>query len=294
MFRGLSAFPLTPFTNGTMDEGAYRRLVQHLVASGVDSIGALGSTGAYPYLTREERRRAATIAVEAAGSVPVLIGTGAVSTREVLHHMDDAEAAGAAGALLAPLAYQPLTGAEVLGLYEDVTATSGLPVIVYDNPSATGFRFGTDLLIRVSQLPNVVSIKLDGVPDDDAEAREHIARLRAGIPAEVTIGVSTDAVCVRGLLAGCDAWYSVLAGIFPSTCLAMARAAAAGDADRAIGLSNELRPIWDLFARYGSHRAASAIAAELDLLPGESIHRPLRPADHGDVRAALRAVGPRV
>lgn len=57
-----------------------------------------------------------------------------------------AQAAGVAGVLLAPLSYQPLTRAEVLGLYEDVSAVLDVPLCVYDNPATTGFTFDDDLL----------------------------------------------------------------------------------------------------------------------------------------------------
>ena len=56
-FRGLSAFPITPADAcGRVDTEALGRLLERLHAAGVDSIGLLGSTGGYMYLTREERR----------------------------------------------------------------------------------------------------------------------------------------------------------------------------------------------------------------------------------------------
>ncbi|GAA3861093.1 hypothetical protein GCM10022381_01820 [Leifsonia kafniensis] len=60
MFTGLSAFPLTPATDAGLDEKAYASLIARLANAGVDSIGALGSTGSYAYLSRAERARAAT------------------------------------------------------------------------------------------------------------------------------------------------------------------------------------------------------------------------------------------
>ncbi len=54
MLTGLSAFPLTPMNESAIDEAAFLRLVERLAAAGVDSIGALGSTGNYAYLTRAE------------------------------------------------------------------------------------------------------------------------------------------------------------------------------------------------------------------------------------------------
>ncbi|VAL45405.1 dihydrodipicolinate synthase [Enterobacter kobei] len=55
MFHGLSAFPLTPLKEGKFDEQAFINLLRPLIDAGVDSLGILGSTGSYAYLTVEER-----------------------------------------------------------------------------------------------------------------------------------------------------------------------------------------------------------------------------------------------
>ena len=56
---GLSAFPIAPTDrDGRVDTKALRKLVARLCAAQADSIGLLGSTGTYIYLSREERRRA--------------------------------------------------------------------------------------------------------------------------------------------------------------------------------------------------------------------------------------------
>src|SRR4051812_47845781 len=142
MFTGLSAFPLTPLDDtGAVDEAAFERLVSRLAAAGVDSIVALGSTGSYVYLSRSERARVARIAVEAAEAVPVMVGIGALRTEHAIEHAHDAQAAGAAAVLLAPVSYQALTEDEVHGLYADVTAELSVPLCVYDNPGTTHFTF---------------------------------------------------------------------------------------------------------------------------------------------------------
>ncbi|AXB42854.1 dihydrodipicolinate synthase family protein [Amycolatopsis albispora] len=275
MFTGLSAFPFTPITSDGIDEAAYERLVGRVADAGVDSIGALGSTGGYPYLNREERARAAELAVKSAGSVPVIIGVGALRTRDVLDHVEDAQRAGAAAVLLSAMTYQALTDDEVFGLYEDVTANLSVPLVVYDNPGTTHVKFSDELHARIAGLPRVKSIKIPGVPADQVRAR--VGGLRSVLPDSVSIGISGDAFAADGLLAGCDGWYSVLGGLFPKTCLAIARAAADGDAARARALSAELAPLWTLFARYGSYRVVSAIAVEIGLLTAPGLPRPLRP-----------------
>jgi 4-hydroxy-tetrahydrodipicolinate synthase len=293
MFRGLSAFPLTPTDEQGIDETAYATLVTRLAAAGVDSIGALGSTGGYAYLTREQRAHAVKIAVGAADGVPVIAGIGALRTAHVLALAEDAQKAGASGVLLAPMTYQPLTEDEVFGLYEDVTRELSVPLCVYDNPGTTHVQFTDALHGRIAQLPNVGSIKIPGVPEDPAQAKARVDALRALIPETVTIGVSGDWTAAGGLNAGCDAWYSVIGGTFPQTALALTRAARNGDSERATDLSDELEPLWALFRRHGSLRVMSAAASHLGLTREPNLPLPLRGLDEGarqDVVAALSAL----
>ena len=95
MFTGLSAFPLTPVTASGVDEQGFSKILARLTAARVDSLGILGSTGSYAYLTREQRNRIATLAKQLAGDIPVMVCVGAVSTDAILHLVDDAQAAGA-------------------------------------------------------------------------------------------------------------------------------------------------------------------------------------------------------
>lgn len=287
---GLSAFPLTPMNETGIDEAAFIRLIERLVAAGVDSIGALGSTGNYAYLTLKERLHVARIAVEHAGDIPVIIGIGALRTRDVLAVADDAQKAGAKGVLLAPVSYQKLSDEEVFGLYDAVTRHLSVPLVVYDNPNTTHFEFSDELHGRIAQLPNVASIKIPGVPVDPDAARARVDRLRAQIPAHVTIGVSGDAFASTGLNAGCEAWYSVIGGLFPKTALNIVRAAQAGNAEDATRLSERLAPLWALFRQYGGSLRATAAAAELlGLVSSPSLPLPIKAVD-GAGRQKLAAL----
>jgi len=289
MFAGLSAFPLTPLVRDEFDEATYARLVSRLVAAGVDSIGALGSTGSYAYLDRDERRRVARAAVRNAGNVPVIIGIGALRTSQVQALAHDAQDAGAAGVLLSAVSYQPLTDDDVFGLFSDVTTELSVPLVVYDNPGTTHFRFTDDLFARVATLPGVASIKISPVSTDPAAARARVAALRELIPAHVTIGVSGDGAGAAGLTAGCDAWYSVIGGLLPERAVAITRAARSGDAAAAAAESATLQPLWDLFAAHGSLRVTAALAEYLGLVAGESLPRPILGLD-AEARRRLATV----
>ncbi|MEU3271142.1 dihydrodipicolinate synthase family protein [Saccharomonospora sp. NPDC006951] len=297
MFTGLSAFPLSPVTETSIDEAAFSGIVSRLHRAGADSIGALGSTGSYAYLSRQQRKRIAELAVEAAEGTPVLVGIGAPRTADVLRHAEDAQNAGANAVLLAPVSYQPLTDDEVYGLYADVTAELSVPLCVYDNPGTTRFVFSDELHGRIAALPNVASVKIPATPEDQEEARARVRNLRRHLPGHVGIGVSGDAAGAGGLLAGCDAWYSVLGGLWPEVCLSITRAAQRGDAAEARRLSRLLTPIWTLFDRYGSVRVVAAIADHLGLTGSPNLPRPLRELageDRSSVEEVVRKVLPAI
>lgn len=290
MFTGVSAFPLTPFRNDQVDEKAFVGLVRRLVNSGVDSITALGSTGSYPYMTVEERARVARLAVQNAGSIPVFVGIGALRTSQVLALARDAEEAGASGLLLSAMTYQSLTPDEVFELFRTVSESTGLLVIVYDNPGTTHFHFTMQLYARIAQLPGIASIKIPGVPANPDEARQHVADIRAVIPERVTIGVSGDAFGAAGLIAGCDAWYTVIGGTIPGPVLDIARAVREGRVEDARAESERLAPLWKLFADLGgSARVTAAIAEYLGLVAPDCLPLPLRGMSADD-RARMAGV----
>lgn len=289
MFTGLSAFPLTPVDGDRVDEAAFIKLIEKLAAAKVASIGALGSTGNYMYLTRAERQRVAELAVAHAGAVPVIVCIGTQRTRDVLALAEDAQKAGARGLLLPPVSYQKLTAEEVAGLFDTVTRNISVPLCVYDNPGTTHFNFDEQLYARIAAMPNVASIKLPGISNDRGAELARIQRLRSLIPSHVTLGISGDGYAANGLNAGCDAWYSVFGGLFPHTALMIIEAAQMGDADTADAISTQLAPFWAFNQRHGSLRVAATAAEILGLVTAPCLPGPLL-ALQGTERTELAAV----
>lgn len=291
MFSGLAAFPLTPISDNRVDDPAFAALVRRLADARVDAIGALGSTGSYVYLNRDERSRVARLAVDNADGTPVIVGIGAVATRDVLAHADDAQQAGASALLLAPVSYHRLRPDEVFDLYKTVAHNISVPLCVYDNPGTTAFEFTDELHGRIAELPNVRSIKVPGLPAAADAAAERIAHLRALLPAQVSIGISGDRHAALALSAGCALWYSVIGGLFPRTALAITRAAQQGRADEAAALTRRLGPMWELAAKYGGSVRVIAAAAELEgLVRRPCLPLPLQAIDGHDRERLARVI----
>lgn len=284
MFTGLSAFPLTPVTPAGFDESGFIRILERITSAGVDSVGVLGSTGSYAYLTRPQRSRIAAIAKSHAGNIPVMVCVGSVSTDEVLRLADDAQAAGADALLLPPVAYQTLRDEEVFGLFEALSQHASVPVCIYDNPGTTHFEFSDELHGRIARLPGIKSVKIPGVPASPDDALVRVQRLKSMLPEGVTVGISGDASAATGLNAGCEVWYSVCGGLFPHTAKEITDAAVRGERERVVQLSERLQPLWDLFRRHGgSIRVMAAAAGVLGLTEADCLPRPLRPLSTDDI-----------
>lgn len=288
MFTGLSAFPLTPVTASGIDEQGFSRILARLTAARVDSLGVLGSTGSYAYLSREQRKRVATLAVELAGDIPVMVCVGAVSTDAVLQLADDAQSAGAEALLLPAVSYQSLRNEEVYALFETVTRHVSVPVCVYDNPGTTHFTFTDELHGQLSSLKGIRSVKIPGVPDTQVAAAERVNALRQHLRPGVTIGISGDAFAGLGLNAGCEVWYSVCGGLFPETAKHITQAAAANDNERVTALMTELNPLWALFRQHGG--SIRVIAAAAGVLGLTCLPRPLLPLSAGDIADVARVI----
>ena len=287
LFTGLSAFPLTPANaDGVVDTAALGVLVERLVEAGVDSIGLLGSTGIYAYLDRAERARAVAAAVESAnGRVPLIVGVGALRTSWAVELAVDAERARASGLLLAPVSYAALTNGEAAAHYRSVAGATGLPLCVYNNPGTSNFTFSDALIPELAKVPGIAAIKMP-LPADDDYAGE-LSRLRATTPGTFAIGYSGDWGAAPSLLAGGDAWYSVVAGLLPEPALRLTRAAQSGDAGKATAIDAEFGPLWALFKAHGSLRIMYAVADRLTLGTGGP-PLPLMRVD-SDVVAAVEA-----
>lgn len=288
LFSGLSAFPITPMTpSGEIGAADLSRLVRRIEAGGADSIGLLGSTGTYMFMDREQRRNAVATAVGAVTSIPVIVGVGSMRTDEAQSLAHDAATEGAAGLLLAPVRYTPLTEEEVFEHFLAVASASDLPLCIYSNPGTTNFTFRPPLVARLATIPTVAAIKLPLPSSGDIAA--DLAAFRQAAPG-LSIGYSGDWGCKEALLAGADCWFSVAGGLFPERAAALTAAAMRGDREEADRHDAAFAGLWDLFQANGSLRLMYAAANMLGLTDAQP-PRPLLGADEG-LRTQLASVLP--
>ncbi|WP_419897814.1 dihydrodipicolinate synthase family protein [Roseomonas sp. USHLN139] len=160
-FRGTYTVMITPFTeDGALDLPALRDFVDWQIAQGIHGLIPLGSTGEFLSLSDDEHVAVAeTVIRQAAGRVPVLVGTGAEDTREVVRLSRRAEKLGADGVMIIPPFYSTPTDDELFHHYSTVGDAIGLPIMVYNNPATANVDLKPALVARLAEIPNCLYIK---------------------------------------------------------------------------------------------------------------------------------------
>ncbi|PZR14579.1 MAG: dihydrodipicolinate synthase family protein [Azospirillum brasilense] len=160
-FRGTYTVMITPFTpEGALDLPALRRFVDWQIEQGIHGLIPLGSTGEFLSLSDEEQEAVAeTVIRQAAGRVPVLIGTGAEDTREAVRLSRRAERLGADGVMIIPPFYSTPTEDELFHHYSTIAGAIGLPIMLYNNPATANVDLTPPVVARLSHIDNCRYIK---------------------------------------------------------------------------------------------------------------------------------------
>ena len=209
-FRGTYTVMITPFDQeGFVDVVTLRRFVDWQIESGIHGLVPLGSTGEFLSLTDDERDLVARVVIEqTAGRVPVLVGTGAENTLDVIRYSRRAESLGADGVMIIPPFYCTPTDDELFEHYRRVGGAIGLPIMLYNNPKTANVDLRPDLVFRLSKIDNCSMIKESTM--DITRVRD-IIRL-CGDRMDVFGGI----MGFESLVAGAVGWVSVASNVAPA------------------------------------------------------------------------------
>jgi 4-hydroxy-tetrahydrodipicolinate synthase len=160
--EGILSALVTPFTadGSSVNEAALRSLVSRLIGAGIGGLIPCGSTGEFTALSVQERKRVTEVVAEAAAhQVPVVPHTGALTTRETIELSEHAEGVGAAAVMVVPPFYESPGWAELLEHYEAVARSIGIPIVVYNIPSASGVQMSAEQISELAAITGVDYIK---------------------------------------------------------------------------------------------------------------------------------------
>ena len=291
--RGVIPPLATPLHNdGSLNLAAIAPLVEYVLAAGVHGVFATGSQGEAFALTADERRQVLDAVLDAVnGRVPVMAGTGAITTRDAVALSRAAEAAGAdCLSVITPYFITP-TQDELYAHYAEIAAAVSIPVLAYSNPGRTGgVRLAPETQARLAaEFPNIV-----GVKDSSGDLSETAALIRA-CPPDFRVFVGRDSLLYAGLCYGAVGAVAMTANVVPELLVGVYEAFCAGDHARARALQDQVTLLREALPGIGgSYPAPVKAALELLGVPVGPPRRPIRPlndAQRERLRAVLRQVG---
>jgi 4-hydroxy-tetrahydrodipicolinate synthase len=238
MFSGSIPALVTPFRDGSIDEAAFRRLVDWQIDNGSSALVPCGTTGESATLSNAEHHRVIEICVEqAAGRVPVIAGCGSNDTTNSLLHMNFSKKCGAKAALIVAPYYNRPNQEGIFAHFEYLAARNDLPIIVYNVPARTVTDIQPETLARLATIPTVVGIK----DASGAIARVTAHRLACGTDFCQLSG-NDDMALAFNAVGGVGA-ISVTANVAPKLCAEFQQACTDGDVGRAQILNDQLFPL---------------------------------------------------
>lgn len=160
-FKGAFTALVTPFSNGQLDEEAYRKLIEWQIQSGINGVVPCGTTGESATMSHEEHKRVIRICVDQVkGRVPVLAGAGSNNTAEAVELTRFAKEAGADGALLITPYYNKPTQEGLYQHFKRISEEVSMPFILYNVPGRTSVNLLPPTVARLNKdIPDVVGIK---------------------------------------------------------------------------------------------------------------------------------------
>ncbi|MGQ9675819.1 MAG: 4-hydroxy-tetrahydrodipicolinate synthase [Chloroflexota bacterium] len=265
--RGVYPALVTPFARDeSVDENAFRQLIR-LVLPHVDGLVPCGTTGEFPYLSKDEQRRLIEIAVEEARGKPVIAGTGAAGTLEAIELARNAKQAGATACLIVTPYFLHPSDKGVYQHYYDITQAVDLPIVLYNIPQVVDAYLPRRVVEDLADIPNVVGIK------DSSGNLTYTMEILEFCGDRLSVLVGHDEVALNALAGGCQGMILASAQVYPEIWQRVAKAVESGDLETARQLQRSVQKLSRIFCRYGG---GVAVKQALKMM-GVDVGRPRRP-----------------
>ena len=287
-FHGVLPALITPFTEdgNNIDTGSLTAIVDRLVAGGVGGLVPGGSTGEFTTLTHVERRLLAETTIHAAdGRVPVVVGTGALSTRETIELSMHAERAGAAAVMIVPPFYDALGWRELLAHYSAVADAISIPIMYYNLPSASGVTLTVEQMTELKRVAGVTCLK-----DTGGDSVWSTELTQSGGDDAPTLLNGYDTLTFAALAAGAEAVVWGVASIVPEACVELHRLLI--EETDLVAARDLWTRIWPLCSYLESLPYPAAVKAACALV-GDStgpVRAPLLPLDDDQIAELAKVV----
>ena len=268
---------LTPLNEDeTLDMGALKRLIDHVIEGGVAAIFVMGSTGEAASLTLSEKQRLVAVACEYInGRVPMLVGVIESGTTNSVEQTGVFTKLGADAIVATAPYYFEYSQKELRAHFQDIAANSDVPIIAYNIPALAKAVISPELMCELLTHEGIIGIKDSA---GDLGKFQSFLNLQKQYPA-FQVWQGAEAVAAISVARGADGLVLGLANIAPKLCVDLYNTAQKGDFQKAWDLQNELMILFGI-QRYESFLAGLKGAAHLLGLCGTAITKPFKNLDN--------------
>ncbi|MBV9347841.1 MAG: 4-hydroxy-tetrahydrodipicolinate synthase [Pseudolabrys sp.] len=237
-FRGSFTALVTPFKNGSVDEKAFRDLVDWQIAEGTNGLVPVGTTGESPTLSPGEHEHVVAWCIEQAkGRVPVIAGAGSNSTKEAIEYSQHAEEMGADAVLVVTPYYNKPTQEGMYQHFKAINDAIGIPIIIYNIPGRSVIDMSVETMTRLFELKNIAGVK-------DATANVlRVSQQRAAMGEDFNQLSGEDGTCLGFMAHGGHGCISVTSNVAPRLCAEFQSACLKGDYGSALKIQDKLLPL---------------------------------------------------
>ena len=287
-FHGVFVALVTPMkANEEIDYAKLSTFADHLIRQGVHGLIPLGSTGEYYALSADERERVLRTTLEAAaGRVPVVAGTNAGSTRDVIAFSRQAEQLGCAGVMLAAPYYSLPRPEELFVHFRAVSDALGIPIMLYNYPGRTGVDMSPEFIERLAGLKNLRYVK------ESTGEMPRITELLRRCGDRLGVFCGCDTISLESLMVGAMGWVGGVANVLPASHARLYELTVVKkDYEAARRLFFEMLPTLELMEGGGKYTQWVKAACGLMNHACGAPRRPLgpaSPAECAELRSALR------
>jgi 4-hydroxy-tetrahydrodipicolinate synthase len=237
-FRGSFTALVTPFKNGSLDEAAFRALVNWQIAEGTHGLVPVGTTGESPTVSHDEHKRVVEWCIdEAKGRVPVIAGAGSNSTKEAIELAQHAEQAGANAVLVVTPYYNKPTQEGMYQHFKAINDAIGIPILIYNIPPRSVIDMSVDTMARLFELKNIAGVK------DATASMVRVSQQRAKMGEDFNQLSGEDATILGYMAHGGHGCISVTSNVAPRLCSEFQVAWQKGDFKTALALHDKLMPL---------------------------------------------------
>ena len=277
-----------------LDVAGLERLLEHILAGGVNGLFILGTTGEGPSLSYRLRRELIErVCRQVAGRVPVLVGITDTAFVESVQIARQAEVSGATALVLAPPYYLPEAQPELQEYLDHLVPELPLPLFLYNMPSLTKVSFELPTIQRALQDQRIIGFKDSS---GDLSYFEEVAELIKARP-DWSLLIGPEEKLLKSLQMGGDGGVSGGANLYPKLYVKVVTAYRAGDLAEAEAWQRAIQQVSDSFYRIGKYsssiikgiKCALACQGICDDFMAEPFHR-FRPAEREVVQARLQAM----